>query len=71
MMRDEARQRVREMLAKLADEDREILIQRFLEQLPSKEIAEILGISVGAARMRLCRALQRLQRLLDLPASEA
>ena len=67
-VRQEVRQRVRQALDALSAEDREILLQRYLEQLPSKEIGAILGISEAAVNMRHMRALERMRRIL---ASEA
>ena len=44
-------------LAKLPSEHREVLHLRFNEGLTHDEIAVRLGISIGNARVRLCRAL--------------
>jgi RNA polymerase sigma-70 factor (ECF subfamily) len=60
----EMRQRVREALARLPSQDREVLELRHLEQLSTRDTAAVLGISEGAAKTRHLRALQRLRRLL-------
>jgi RNA polymerase sigma-70 factor (ECF subfamily) len=63
--RAERRRRVRESLYRLAAVDREVLVLRFLEQLSTAETAAVLGISPGAVKVRLFRALERLRRCLD------
>jgi RNA polymerase sigma-70 factor (ECF subfamily) len=44
-------------LSKLIPEHRELLMLRYYEALDHSQIAARLGISVGNARVRLCRAL--------------
>jgi RNA polymerase sigma-70 factor, ECF subfamily len=65
LARKEQRQRVRQALDELNAGDREVLVLRCLEQLRTREVAAILGISEGAVRMRQLRALERLRSLLD------
>ena len=65
VIRDEMRQRVRTALEKLALNDRELLVLRYLEQLSTKDIAAVLGISTGAVKTRHFRAVQRLQAVLS------
>ena len=65
LLRKELRQRVRDGLDSLADQDREILVLRYLEQLKVNEVSVVLGISEGAATMRQLRALERLRGLLQ------
>jgi hypothetical protein len=64
-MREERCQRVRAILARMSAQDREILVLRYLNQLSIAEVAENLGISVGAVKSRHMRALLRLRSLLD------
>jgi RNA polymerase sigma-70 factor (ECF subfamily) len=64
LLRQELCQRVRSALAQLPEADREVLVLRYLEQLPMKEIAVVLGLQEGAVKMRHTRALTRLSRLL-------
>jgi RNA polymerase sigma-70 factor, ECF subfamily len=71
MMREEVRRRVRAAMDRLAERDREILVMRHLEEMSAAEIAAILGISAGAVRVRLLRALTRLRNLLGDGGSEA
>ena len=51
---------VREALAALGDDDREILALTYWEGLTSDQVATVLGIGAGAARKRLQRARDRL-----------
>jgi RNA polymerase sigma-70 factor (ECF subfamily) len=64
-LRAESQRRVRDALRRLAANDREVLVLRFLEGLSQREAGDVLGITEGAVNMRQLRALQRLQRLLD------
>lgn len=69
VVREEIRARVREGLALLAVRDREVLVLRYLEMLSNREIAEVLGITEGAVKVRHLRALERLRvRLNDREA---
>lgn len=56
-------------LEQLPEGYREALRLRYVENLPSKEIAERMGKSDGAVRVMLTRALDKLQQLLG-PAEE-
>ena len=62
--RQERRDRVRAALAALPEPDREVLVLRILEALPTRETAAVLGISEVAVRSRQVRALDRLKVLL-------
>ncbi len=55
---------VREALAKLDDEHRDVLILREYQQLSYAEIADVLNIPVGTVRSRLFRAKLALKELL-------
>ncbi len=63
----ELRDRVRAALEALEPNDREVLVLRYLEQLATKEIAAVLGISEAAVKTRHRRALERLRHRLDEP----
>ncbi len=58
-----------EGLAALPEDQREALRLRYLEGLPSKEIASRLGKTDGAVRVMLTRALGRLQQILGPDAA--
>jgi RNA polymerase sigma-70 factor (ECF subfamily) len=62
--RNERKAQVRRLLDQLPDGDREVLVLRFLEQLSSSETADVLGITSGAVRLRMMRALKRLRSQL-------
>lgn len=51
--------------SKLSEEDREILIWRFEQELDYQEIAERLGISEAGSRGRVFRAVERCRKLLN------
>jgi RNA polymerase sigma-70 factor (ECF subfamily) len=61
----ELRDRVRAALDALEPRDREVLVLRYLEQLATREIAAVLGISEAAVKTRHRRALERLRKQLD------
>jgi RNA polymerase sigma-70 factor (ECF subfamily) len=64
LRRQERRDRVRAALAALSEQDREVLVLRILEALPTRETAAVLGISEVAVRSRQVRALDRQKVLL-------
>jgi RNA polymerase sigma-70 factor (ECF subfamily) len=64
LLREELRQRVRRALSRLAPRDREVLVLRQLEQLPTREVAAVLGLTEAAVKARHIRALERLHQLL-------
>ena len=55
---------MRAALAALPAHDREVLVLRILEGLPTREAAVVLAISEVAVRSRQVRALERLKTLL-------
>jgi RNA polymerase sigma-70 factor (ECF subfamily) len=63
-MREARRERVRQSLERLPPNDREVLVLRYVEDLPFAEVARALGMGLGAVKMRHLRALQRLRDLL-------
>lgn len=50
-----------ELIGRLEEKDRQILILRYVEGLPPREIGGLLGIGPKTASMRLWRALKALQ----------
>lgn len=55
---------VERVLSGLKPEYREIVLLRYVEELETEEIAEVLGISFGAVYVRLHRALKALRTKL-------
>jgi RNA polymerase sigma-70 factor (ECF subfamily) len=64
LIREELRERVRSTLERMAPRDREVLVLRYLEMLTNAEVADVLGISEGAVKVRHFRALERFRGLL-------
>jgi RNA polymerase sigma factor (sigma-70 family) len=56
---------VRDYVDQLPTDYRTVVVLSELEELPDREIAEVLGISLEAAKIRLHRARARLRRMLD------
>jgi RNA polymerase sigma-70 factor (ECF subfamily) len=65
VVRDEDRRYVREAIDKLPDTYRNVLLLRDIEGLDTAESAKVLGISENATKVRLHRARQALQSLLE------
>jgi RNA polymerase sigma-70 factor (ECF subfamily) len=63
-------QTIHHALARLRPQDRDIIVLRYLEELSSEDVAEILACSTSNVYVRLHRALDRLRAELDgeLPA---
>ena len=64
-VRSEIHERVRRALDELADSDRELLVMRYLEDMPQEEVAQALAITPNAAKKRHRRALERLELALS------
>jgi RNA polymerase sigma-70 factor (ECF subfamily) len=60
----EAAARIRQAIAQLPDDDREILLLRNFEELTNVEAAQVLGIEPAAASKRYGRSLLRLRKIL-------
>jgi RNA polymerase sigma-70 factor, ECF subfamily len=65
----EMAQLVKNAIAKLPDDDCEIIIMRHYEQLTNQEIAQALGLTEPAASMRYLRAVRRLKAAMVNPDS--
>jgi RNA polymerase sigma-70 factor, ECF subfamily len=63
-VRAELKIRMQEALNSMDPLDREVLALRHFEQLSRAEIAQVLGVSEGAAGKRYIRALERLKRIV-------
>ena len=56
---------LQEAVRQLPDEQREVIVLRFIEQMPHAEVAKHLGKSAATVRVIQHRALQALRRLLE------
>ena len=63
--RQELLDQVREAIERLPEDYRIVVTLRDIEEIPTPEVATILGISEGAVRVRVHRARQALKKLLD------
>ena len=61
----QTRQSIHHALARLRPQDRDIIVLRYLEELPSEAVAEILACSTSNVYVRLHRALERLRTELE------
>jgi RNA polymerase sigma-70 factor (ECF subfamily) len=68
--RAELRGLVRAALGRLSEDDREVLVLRYLEDLTTRETAAVLSLSEPAVKMRQLRALERLRELLGEDLAE-
>ena len=55
---------VRDYMDQLPQDYRTVVVLSELEEMPDREIAEVLGISLEAAKIRLHRARVRLREML-------
>lgn len=65
LVREERRQSLVAAIERMDEADREILALRYNDRLAFDEIAAVLEIGLGAAKMRHLRALERLRRRLE------
>ncbi len=71
LLQAEVQARVRTMLRKLPEADREVLLLRHAEDLSYRDAAAVLQVTEQAAKKRYVRALERLRKLLEDGSSEA
>ena len=62
---DEQRTAVREALNRLVPEDRDLLRMMYYEEMDTGVLAQSLGVTAGALRVRKHRVLARLAALLN------
>ncbi len=62
---DELKETLKKLIMKLSDNVREVLVLRIWEEFKFKEIAEMLNISEGAAKVRFSRGVKKLKELAD------
>ncbi len=61
--KQQSRQQLYDAMGMLSEGDREILILNRMKELKYPEISQIMGISEGAARVRVFRAVEELKRI--------
>lgn len=64
MLRDERAEQVRAAITRLPRKQRAALILRMYHEMSHREIADVLGSSVGAVKANVFHALQNLKKLL-------
>jgi RNA polymerase sigma factor (sigma-70 family) len=70
MIRAEDQEHVRLAVQRLPKRQREIVLLRYAGELSFRDVARVLGISEGAARMRVNRALRRLAEEMGVVHAE-
>ena len=61
---------VRSAVAKLSDDQREVISLVDLEGMSYGEVSKVLGIPIGTVMSRLCRARRQLKDLLEIAETE-
>lgn len=56
---------VQKALTKLEDEDKQLVILRFFEEMPHADIAQIIDSNEGAVRVKLHRILKKLKEIIN------
>jgi RNA polymerase sigma-70 factor (ECF subfamily) len=64
LLAGETRELLRQALAQLPEEYREVIVLRELEEMSYREIAVVTGAPIGTVMSRLARARERLQKVL-------
>lgn len=57
-------EKVQKALSKLEEDDKQLVILRFFEEMSNKDIAEVVSSNEGAVRVKLHRILKKLRGLL-------
>jgi len=71
LMRHDLGQALARLVARLPEEQREVLVLREVEDLDYREIAAVVGIPIGTVMSRLARARAALRREWQLQEGEA
>lgn len=58
-------ERIWRFVRKLPNEQRQVIVMRFIDDLPYQEVAQVLGKSVGAVRVIQFRALANLRNMVQ------
>ncbi|MBN2211057.1 MAG: RNA polymerase sigma factor [Sedimentisphaerales bacterium] len=65
-VRAEQSRRIRQCIARLPNPWREVVVLRYLEEMPIGQIAEALKVNTNIVNMRLSRARQRLREMPEM-----
>jgi RNA polymerase sigma-70 factor, ECF subfamily len=65
LIREERQRRIREALVHLEESQREVLVLRYLEGLRLQEVADVLGTTLAAVKMRHLRAIRQLRDVIQ------
>lgn len=65
LLRAERAARVREAVARLPNKQRAALVLRVYQDMSHQQVAETLGVTIGAAKANVFHALKNLKRLLS------
>ena len=68
--RSETAEAVRGAVLQLPDRQRMTLVLRIYEELSHKEIADVMGCSIGTAKANFFFALKNLRKMLEGPLDE-
>jgi RNA polymerase sigma-70 factor (ECF subfamily) len=68
LQQNEEQEEVRKAILSLRDEQQQVIILRFVEELDYSQVAEILGKSVPAVRVMQHRALGSLRKIMGASA---
>lgn len=58
-------ERIRKVMSGLTPDQEDVLLMRFVDDLPIRNVAKMLGKSEGAVKLLQYRAIERLKELLD------
>ena len=70
LLADECHEQVRQALETINEDDREILLLKYVHEWSCRDMADILGLTVSAIQARLHRARQRLRDILTDETTE-
>ena len=70
LMEAERRELLAQILETLDEESREIVVLRFFQKMPARDIAEVVSSTEGAVRTRLHRILKMLREKYEARKEE-
>jgi len=70
LLADERHEQVRQALETISEDDREILLLKYVHEWSCRDMADNLGLTISAIQARLHRARQRLRDILNDETAE-